>query len=76
LCGATTSNNLNGALEGLRRDFVNSVIAARYPELSWSAGIADFDPLSKDMIEDLLQAADARMYHAKMASKLRRSALG
>jgi diguanylate cyclase (GGDEF)-like protein len=76
LCGATTSNHLNGALEGLRRDFVNSVIAARYPQLSWSAGIADFDPLSKDMIEDLLQAADARMYHAKMASKLRRSALG
>jgi GGDEF domain-containing protein len=48
----------------------------KYPGLSWSAGIADFDPASDDTIEDLLRTADARMYDAKVASKLGRQRVG
>jgi diguanylate cyclase (GGDEF)-like protein len=71
LCSGTTSDRTAVSLERLRAEFEASTIVQKYPGLSWSAGIADFDPASDATIEDLLRTADARMYDAKVASKHR-----
>ena len=71
LCSGTTSDQLSTSLERLRFEFAASTLFQSYPGLSWSAGLADFNPASGDSIEDLLRASDARMYGAKAASKRR-----
>jgi diguanylate cyclase (GGDEF)-like protein len=71
LCSGTTSHQVAVSLERLRAEFEASTLAQKYPGLSWSAGIADFDPATDATIEDLLRTADARMYDAKVASKHR-----
>jgi diguanylate cyclase (GGDEF)-like protein len=71
LCSGTTSDELAGSLERLRREFGASALARDYPALSFSAGSADFRPESSDTIDDLLRASDARMYVAKSESKRR-----
>jgi diguanylate cyclase (GGDEF)-like protein len=76
LCSGTTADQVAVPLERLRAEFEASTLAQKYPGLSWSAGIADFDPASDDTIEDLLRTADARMYHAKVASKQGRRQVG
>jgi diguanylate cyclase (GGDEF)-like protein len=74
LCSGTTGDRLGGALERLRADFAGSTLASRYPQLSWSAGVADFNPGSKLTIDELLQVADARMYATKVSRKRSRGA--
>jgi diguanylate cyclase (GGDEF)-like protein len=69
LCGSATGEQLEAAIARLRRDFADTQIAARYPRLSWSFGVADFDPASQTTIEDLQKMADARMYEAKLIGK-------
>lgn len=69
LCGGTTSEHVAVSLQRLSAEFEASVLLRRYRDLSWSAGLADFDPASGATIEDLLRAADARMYDVKLASK-------
>jgi diguanylate cyclase (GGDEF)-like protein len=76
LCSGTTSDQVAVSLERLRAAFEASALVQKYPGLSWSAGIAEFDPASNDTIEDLLRTADARMYDAKVASKHRRHRVG
>lgn len=74
LCSATTSDQIWISLERLHAEFAGSVLLERYPGLSWSAGLADFNPGSNDTIRDLLRTSDARMYEAKVASKHRKRA--
>jgi diguanylate cyclase (GGDEF)-like protein len=69
LCGGATAQQLTGSLGRLKSETATSMLARAYPNLSWSAGVADFRPESKDTIEDLLRAADARMYDAKVSHK-------
>jgi diguanylate cyclase (GGDEF)-like protein len=69
LCGGASAQQLTGSLGRLKSETATSMLARAYPNLSWSAGVADFRPESKDTIEDLLRAADVRMYDAKLASK-------
>jgi diguanylate cyclase (GGDEF)-like protein len=71
LCGGTTADQLAGSLARLRSEFAASALARAYPGLSWSAGLADFNPQSDDTIEDLLRTSDSRMYRAKAESKQR-----
>jgi diguanylate cyclase (GGDEF)-like protein len=74
LCSCTTGEHVEGALARLRRDFAASGMATQHPQLSWSVGVAEFDPASDATIEDLLQASDTRMYDAKADGKRRRGA--
>jgi len=74
LCSGTTGKHVEGALGRLRSDFAASAIAALHPQLSWSVGVAEFDPASDATIEDLLQASDERMYRAKSDGKRLRGA--
>jgi diguanylate cyclase (GGDEF)-like protein len=76
LCSGTTSALVAASLERLRAEFEASPLVQKHPSLSWSAGIADFDPASDAGIEDLLRTADARMYDAKIASKQGRRRVG
>jgi diguanylate cyclase (GGDEF)-like protein len=76
LCSGTAADQVAAPLERLRAEFAASTLVQKYPGFSWSAGIAEFDPASDDTIEDLLRTADARMYDAKVASKLRRHRVG
>jgi diguanylate cyclase (GGDEF)-like protein len=72
LCSGTATGQAALSLERLRAEFDSSTLVQKYPGLSWSAGIAEFDPASDATIEDLLRTADARMYEAKVASIHRR----
>jgi diguanylate cyclase (GGDEF)-like protein len=69
LCSGTTSDLLPASLERLKGAFAASSLVQNHPGLGWSAGLADWDPASKDTIEDLLRISDGRMYAAKVASK-------
>jgi diguanylate cyclase (GGDEF)-like protein len=76
LCSGTTIDLVAASLDRLRGEFAASTLAQRYPGLSWSAGLAGFDPRSGAAIEDLLRTADARMYDAKVARKQSRQIVG
>ncbi len=65
LCGGTSAPALHGTLDRLKGQSATSMLARAYPDLSWSAGVADFHPESTDTIGDLLRIADARMYADK-----------
>jgi diguanylate cyclase (GGDEF)-like protein len=71
LASGMKSDQVAFSLERLRAEFESSTLVEKYPGLSWSAGIAEFDPTSDATIEDLLRTADTRMYEAKGASKHR-----
>lgn len=65
LCSGTTSAQIASALERLGAEYAAQPLAAAHPGLSWSTGLADFDPESADSIDDLIRAADDRLYRAK-----------
>lgn len=65
LCTGSPINQIDGSIARLGEGFTKSRIAAMYPDLSWSAGLADYDPMSSATIEDLLRTSDARMYRTK-----------
>ena len=65
LCGGTSATQLSATLDRLQGQTASSMLARAYPELSWSAGVADFNPESADSIGDILRVADARMYAEK-----------
>jgi diguanylate cyclase (GGDEF)-like protein len=69
LCSGMSPDQVWVSLARLRIEFAASALVQQYPGLSWSAGLADFNPGSEETIEDLLQTSDARMYEAKMASR-------
>lgn len=71
LCSGTSSDRLTGSLERLRAEFNASALARDNPALSWSVGLADFNPQSADTVEDLLRTSDARMYLAKSGAMRR-----
>ena len=55
------------SISRLNEAYEVSELAAEFPMLSWSAGIAEYDPSEEPVLEALLQAADSRMYAAKQA---------
>jgi diguanylate cyclase (GGDEF)-like protein len=65
LCGGSDYEKVTDALQRLKLGFEQSDLAKAYPHLSWSAGVATFDPRSEQTIDELLRMADARMYCAK-----------
>jgi diguanylate cyclase (GGDEF)-like protein len=69
LCSATTAVNLTGSLERLANAFAASPLARDYPKLSWSYGLAEYRPDSGAAVDDLLRAADACMYDAKVEAR-------
>jgi diguanylate cyclase (GGDEF)-like protein len=69
LSSSLTAERVDDALSGLRLAFAESELASRYPQLSWSAGCAMFDPKSDQTLDDLLKLADERMYRAKAESR-------
>ncbi len=71
LCSGTSSDQLSGSLDRLRAEFDASALARDNPALSWSTGLADFNPESADTIKDLLRTSDARMYLAKSGAMRR-----
>ena len=58
------------SLARFAKGYANSQLAAEHAGLSWSVGMAEFDPASGLGIEELLLGADRNMY----ASKGRRAA--
>jgi diguanylate cyclase (GGDEF)-like protein len=74
LCGGCSATQIAESLERFRGDFGSSALAAAHPNLSWSAGVANFDPRSEDSIDELLRMSDARMYCAKAENHEPRSA--
>lgn len=69
LCSATSAAQLTGSLERLASAFDASPLARDYPKLSWSFGLAQYQPDSDPTVDDLLRTADACMYEAKVESR-------
>jgi diguanylate cyclase (GGDEF)-like protein len=65
LCGGANYEQMMDSLQRLKLAFDESELAKNHPHLSWSAGLASYDPRSEQTIEELLRMADARMYCAK-----------
>jgi diguanylate cyclase (GGDEF)-like protein len=65
LCSGSTYDQVLDSLQRLRHAFEQSALAQSYPLLSWSAGLASFDPRSNQTMDELLRMSDARMYCAK-----------
>jgi diguanylate cyclase (GGDEF)-like protein len=65
LCSGSDYEQVMDSLQRLKRAFDESALAISYPHLSWSAGLATFDPRSEQSADELLRMADARMYCAK-----------
>ncbi|MGB8326621.1 MAG: sensor domain-containing diguanylate cyclase [Steroidobacteraceae bacterium] len=65
LGSAVTAASMTQALDRLQNAFAASDLGSRHPDLSWSSGIAEFNPASKGTIDDLLRAADQKMYGEK-----------
>jgi diguanylate cyclase (GGDEF)-like protein len=61
------------SLERLTEAYAVSELASEFPEMSWSAGIAEYDPSAEPVLDALLQEADSRMYAAKQARNKSRS---
>ncbi len=76
LCGGTNAGEIIGSLDRFKGGFVESELKGRYPDLSWSVGVADFDHSSNHTIEDLMHVADNRMYRAKSERALLRRTIG
>ena len=73
VCSGDTGEQLQAALARLQADYARSSLARTYPALSWSVGIAEFDPDSADSIEDLLRRSDLAMYCAKADRRAERA---
>jgi diguanylate cyclase (GGDEF)-like protein len=65
LCSGTDHDQVTTSLARLKDAFDDSELPRTYPQLSWSAGTALFDPRSELTVDELLRRADARMYCAK-----------
>ena len=65
LCGGSSSGPLYSSLDRLKREALGEMLIRAYPGLSWSAGVVDCGPESSETIDDLLRAADMRMYSDK-----------
>jgi diguanylate cyclase (GGDEF)-like protein len=69
LCSKAAPEQVELSLKRLRDAFNSSDLARRHPSLSWSAGLAKFDPQSDADIDSLLRNADQKMYGAKRRDK-------
>lgn len=67
-----TEIGLQGSLERLRSTFQDSPMARRYPGLSWSCGVREFECQSATNFDEVLRMADEQMYVAKEQSRRRR----
>ena len=61
------------SLARLTEAYAVSELASEFPMMSWSAGIAEYDPSQEPVLDALLQEADSRMYAAKQARAENRS---
>lgn len=69
LSSYTSRADIRASLERLAEMFEISELKSEFPQLAWSAGIAEFDPATEPVLEPLLQQADARMYAAKQSKQ-------
>jgi diguanylate cyclase (GGDEF)-like protein len=65
LCSGSDYEQVMDSLQRLKRMYDDSDLPRNHPQLSWSAGLATFDPRSEQTVDELLRMADARMYCAK-----------
>jgi diguanylate cyclase (GGDEF)-like protein len=65
LAGGTQAGPMTEALKRFALSFARSELARDYPGLSWSCGVAEFDPSRDTTTDELLSTADQRMYDAK-----------
>jgi diguanylate cyclase (GGDEF)-like protein len=65
LCSGASHEQVMESVQRLKCEFDESALAKTYPALSWSAGLAAFDPRSDQSIDELLRMSDARMHCAK-----------
>jgi diguanylate cyclase (GGDEF)-like protein len=76
LCSGTTSHHIAEPLDRVRAEFAASETAAKYPQLGWSVGFADYFPWSEETIDDLLEKADVGMYDEKTVRQAARQLAG
>ncbi|NNC63397.1 MAG: sensor domain-containing diguanylate cyclase [Gammaproteobacteria bacterium] len=72
LSSYSTRETIRSSLARLGEAFASSEIAEEFPKLSYSAGIAEYEPVAKPDLDSLLQQADTRMYAAKQAMREKR----
>ena len=65
LSSYATAEDMSAPLGRLDAAFSASSLKQEFPNLSWSAGIAQYDPPGPPDLEKLLREADAQMYAAK-----------
>jgi diguanylate cyclase (GGDEF)-like protein len=69
----TTEAAMAASMARFAAGYANSALATDHPGLSWSVGLAEFNPASNTSIEQLLQQADRNMYVVKCAGRDRRA---
>ena len=69
LCSGATADSMKATISRLARDFSSSSLAHDYPELSWSAGVEDFNWKNSATLDDLMRASDRRMYRSKVSKR-------
>jgi len=73
LCSGASHEQVMESVQRLKCEFDESALAKTYPALSWSAGLAAFDPRSDQSIDELLRMSDARMHCAKAEGRQKRA---
>ena len=72
LSSYSTRETIRNSLTRLGEAFASSELAEEFPRLSYSAGIAEYEPVTEPDLDSLLQQADTRMYAAKQAMRAKR----
>ncbi len=67
LSSYTVASEVRAWLDRLGTAFASSALKREFPMLSWSAGVAEYDPSKPPDLEALLSLADANMYEVKQA---------
>lgn len=67
LSSYSSAEDMSAPLGRLDAAFSASSLKQEFPNLSWSAGIAQYDPPGPPNLEKLLRDADAQMYAAKIS---------
>ncbi len=67
LSSYASASEVRARLDQLEKVFSSSALKQEFPMLSWSAGVAEYDPVKPPDLEALLSLADAHMYDIKQA---------
>ena len=74
LASAATEQSVVDSIARFTAWYAQSELAAAHPGLSWSVGLAEFHSIVNTPLDQMLRAADERMYKAKGQSQSRRRA--